>query len=45
MANRAPSGAVSFFAHAFMLINLLRPEADIGNYISNCMLKDPHFDG
>lgn len=41
MANRAPSGAVSFFAHAFMLINLLRPDADIGNYISNCMLKDP----
>ena len=40
MANRAPSGAVSFFAHAFMLINLLRPDADIGNYISNCMLKD-----
>lgn len=41
MANRAPSGAVSFFAHAFMLINLLRPDADIGNYISNCMLKAP----
>ena len=41
MANRAPSGAVIFFAHAFMLINLLRPDADIGNYISNCMLKDP----
>lgn len=40
MANRAPSGAVSFFAHAFMLINLLRPDADIGNYISNCMLKE-----
>ena len=40
MANRAPSGAVSFFAHVFMLINLLRPDADIGNYISNCMLKE-----
>ena len=23
-----------------MLINLLRPDEDIGNYISNCMLKE-----